>query len=269
MLDLRHTFELLSWVREVSSGSVESAGWLGSSWTAMGLMAIGLILAMWGARVLRVGFVFVFMAIGATAGKSFADSIQVDLLIGLVVGAGVAGAIGYALYRWCLGMTVATVAALIVAATFSAPALLKERQAFDDFRLGVGTGEYHMSGTPLYSWTAVRGYFWEQPQGRDVVYRALGPVALTAMTAFVLSILAPRFASILATSIIGSAFLATGSGVLVAGEWPETWARVLENGGWAAAAVVGTCLFAVTYQATHPARPALKAPLAPVAAPTA
>jgi len=181
MLDLRKTLELLGWARELYAGSTGTApAWLDSFWAAATAVVIGFILAFWGGRVLRVGFVFAFMAVGAILGKEFASSVQVDLLIGLVVGAGVAGAIGYVVYRWCLGMTVALVASLIVAATFSAPALLNERQAFEDFRLGVGTGEYLTTGTTLYSWATVRDYFWEQPHGREVTVKVLGPVALTS-----------------------------------------------------------------------------------------
>lgn len=270
MVDLKNSLEMLNWARELFASSPElpTTG-LDPFWMAAIAVVIGFILAFWGGRVLRVGFVFAFMAAGAVAGKQFASSIQIDLLIGLVIGAGFAGAIGYAIYRWCLGVTVGVVAALIVAATFSAPALLNERQAFDDFRLGVGTGQYTTAGTPLYSWTAVRSYFWEQERGRQVVYRSLGPVALTAMLGFVASILAPRFASMLATSVLGTICLAGGAAVLIGTKWPDTWASIQAHTGWALGAVVFFWLFSLMYQSTHPARPTLQASVAPAPVPTA
>lgn len=271
MVDLKSSLEMLNWARELSAGSPElPTAWLDPFWTAAIAVVIGFILAFWGGRVLRVGFVFAFMAAGAVAGKHFASSIQIDLLIGLVCGAGLAGAIGYVVYRWCLGVTVAVVAGLIVAATFSAPALLNERQAFDDFRLGVGTGQYSTVGTPLYSWTAVRSYFWEQPRGRDVVYRSLGPVVLTALVGFVASILAPRFASMLATSVLGTMCLAGGSAALIGMKWPDSWTSMQAHRGWVLGATLCLWLFSLMYQSTHPARPVLQTPVAPAApAPTA
>lgn len=268
MVDLQNTFELLKWVRELSADWTGSPpAWLSPTRTAVAAVAAGFILALWGGRVLRVGFVFLFMAAGAVFGKQFAGSIQIDLLIGLVVGGGLAGLVGYVVYRWCLGLTVAAVAAFVVAATFSAPSLLNERQAFDDFRLGVGSGAYTTSHTPLYSWTAVRDYFWERPDGRQVVYKSLGPVALTAMLGFVLSVLAPRFAAILATSLVGSTLLAAGVGSLIAMRWPQTWAGIQTHDRWLLGVVVFFWLFALMYQNSHPARPAARATAAPVPAP--
>lgn len=268
MVDLRNTFELLKWVRELSADSTGSLPeWLSPTRAALAAVGAGFVLALWGGRVLRVGFVFLFMAVGAVFGKQFAGSVQVDLLIGLVVGAGLAGLIGYVVYRWCLGLTVAVVAAFLVAATFSAPALLNERQAFDDFRLGVGSGTYTTSHTPLYSWTAVRGYFWERPDGRDVTIKSLGPVALAGLVGFVLSVLAPRSAAILATSLVGSALLAAGAGSLIAVRWPQAWAGIQAHERWSLGVVVFFWLFALMYQRSHRGRPTARTPVAPVPAP--
>lgn len=270
MIDFDKTFELLNWARELfADPAAARPAWFDPFWAAAVALVMGFILALWGGRVLRVVFVFVFLAVGAVMGKRLAGSIQVDLLIGLVIGAGLAGAIGYWVYRWCLGLTLATVAALIVALTFSAPRLLSERETFEDFRLGVGSGQYTTSATPLYSWTAVRSYFWEQPQGRDVVFRSLGPVALTGLLGFVVSILAPGFAARLATAVLGTAFLAGGAAALIVMKWPDVWARIQAHQGWAVGVLLFFLLFSFLYQTTHPARPAAQIPAPAAAAPVA
>jgi hypothetical protein len=270
MVDLQNTFELLKWAGGLlaDSATVRPA-WFDPFWAAVVAVVIGFILALWGGRVLRVIFVLLFMAAGAVMGKRFADSMQLELLIGLVIGGGLAGAIGYWVYRWCLGLTLGAVVALIVAVTFSAPTLLNERQTFDDFRLGVGTGQYTMPATPLYSWTAVRSYFWEQPRGRNVVMKSLIPVGLAAAFGFALSVLAPRFGARLATAVLGSILLAGGAAALIASKRPETWARIQAHEGWAVGVVLFFWLFSLLYQTTHPARPAVPSPVPPAPAPAA
>jgi hypothetical protein len=270
MIEFGNTFELLSWAWQLVPAITEAPPVLQDPfWGAAAAAVTGLVLVLWGARVLRAGFVFAFMITGAMLGKQFAGSMQIDLLIGLVIGAGLAGLIGYAVYRWCLGVTVAAVIALLAMATVSAPAMLDERQAFEDFRLGVGTGQYLPSVPSAYTWTDVRGYFWDQPHGREVVVKSLGPVAVVAMLGFIWSVLAPRLAAILATSILGSALLAVGAGVLIAGKWPETWSRVQDNSAWAIGTVVCIWLFSMMYQLTHPARGPAAAPVVSAPAPTA
>lgn len=270
MLDFSNTLELLNWGWQLVPAVTEGPTILQEpSRMAAGAVGVGCVLALWGGRILRAAFVLVFMAAGALWGKQLASSIQVDLLIGLVIGAGLAGLIGYVIYRWCLGVTVAAVIALLAAATFSAPALLEERQAFDDFRLGVGTGQYSAGVPPVYTWADVREYFWDQPRGREVVVKSLGPVAVVAAIGFIWSVLAPRLAAILATSILGSVLLAGGAGVLISSKWPETWLRIQANGNWAIGAVVCLWLFSMMYQLTHPARTAVVACDAPAPAPTA
>jgi len=270
MAGFHNTVELLKWGRSllVESGRFPDLAWLDPFWAALAAIVAGFILALWGSRILRVVFVLTFMAVGAAFGKRIAGSIQIDLLIGLVVGAGLSGLVGYALYRWWLGLTVGALAALIMAATFSAPKLLDERPAFEDFQLAVGSGQYDTAITPLYSWESVRKYFWDRPDGRKIVYRTLGPVAVIALLGMVLGILAPRLAAILGTSTLGTLLLAAGTAGLLAVRWPDSWARLQAHEAWALGGVAFVWLFSILYQATHPARPVVQASTAPVPAAT-
>jgi hypothetical protein len=265
MFDLRNTLELVNWARDLISQS--GVQLLDPFWTAVACIGAGFVLAFWGGRVLRAAFVFAAMTAGAVAGKRFAATAQVDLLIGLVLGAGVAALVGYLLYRWWLGLTMAIVTGLVVAATFSAPRLLNERQAFDDFRLGVGSGQYDTRQTPLYSMTDVRDYFWQQR--REFVYRTLGPVAVAALLGLAVGIIAPRLAAILGTSVMGVVVLAGGAGALAAMKFPDWWNKAQAHETWLVGAIVCVWLFAVMYQVTHPVRPAMAAPVLPAPAPGA
>ncbi|MBI4579072.1 MAG: hypothetical protein HY718_05175 [Planctomycetes bacterium] len=266
MVELKTTVELVNWARQVIGDCVQlpDSPWLDPLWIASAAVGVGLVLALWGGRVLRPAVVVGFMVAGAAAGKRVAGSLQVDLLLGLVIGAGVAGLIGYLFYRWWLGLTIGTVVALLAAATFSAPRILDERQAFEDYRLGVGTGRYDTSRVPLYSMTDMRDYFWQQR--RDLVYRTLGPPVLTGLLGLVVAILVPRLASMVGTSILGVLALAGGAGALIASRWPDGWSHIQAHPAWATAVVGVFLLFSLLYQATHPGRPAVRAPVMPTPA---
>ena len=269
MLELRHTLELVNWGRQVIGNATQLAAvpWLDTVWTAVAAVVVGVVVALWGGRMLRAGVILAFMAAGAVAGKRFASSMQIDLLIGLVIGAGIAGLIGYIFYRWWLGLTIGTLAAMLVALTFSAPQLLDERQPFEDFRLGVGSGRYDTSHDMLYSMTDVRNYFWDQR--RAFVLKTIGPVMVIGMIAFVAAVLAPRLASVLGTSVLGVLLLAGGAGVLTASKWPESWRAVQAHQTWALGGVGAFWLISLFYQLNHPSRPVAQVPAAPVLAPTA
>lgn len=269
MVDLQKTVELIGWLWQVAGSSVAlpRSAWVQPFWAGLIAVVAGLVFALWGARLLRTLVVLLFMTAGAVAGKQFATSLQVDMLIGLVVGAGIAGLVGYLFYRWWLGLTIGTVAALLLAATFSAPRLLAERPGFEDFRLGVGSGQYITGGTPQYEWQDFRTYFWEQR--REVLVKSLGPVALAGLLGLIVSLIAPRVASIVGTSVLGVGLLAAGSAALMATKWPATWSNMQTHASWLLGALACFWLFAVLYQASRVRRPVVQQAAVPMPAPTA
>jgi len=67
--------------------------------TAVASLLAGLALVLWGGRLLRGLYVLAFMGIGAAIGIKIARIAEVDDLIGLVLGAGLAGVAGHVLYH--------------------------------------------------------------------------------------------------------------------------------------------------------------------------
>jgi hypothetical protein len=269
MVELDKTFELLSWAQKALADNVQipSSSWLNPLWGSLVAIGVGAVLALWGSRVLRTGVVLAFMIVGAAFGKQLAGSLQVDLLVGLVIGAGVAGLVGYLCYRWCVAFTVGLAAMLFVVATFSAPRLLSERQSFEDFRRGVGTGRYDTGGTAEYRLEDFREYFWKQKP--EVLYRCVWPAALMGLLGIAVGFVAPRLASIVGTSIVGVTLFCVGAGVLAATRWPAAWSGAQAHGRWLVGAVCCLWLFSLAYQATHPARPVMQVPVPPAPAPSA
>lgn len=272
MLDLQAARDLWATVQGVVHYHVDWTNWPDSMWVAGGAAVIGLILAFWGGRVLRTLFVLTFMAAGAAAGKKAADAMQVDLLIGLVLGAGFIGLIGYLFYRWWVGLTMGLVAALLILVLFGSPQLEPVIQSFQDARTGAGTGRYDTSlleSPPEESLTTylrdLWAYCWTQQRG--VVYRTLGPAALAGLLGLAVGVILTRFATILATSVLGVAALAAGGGYLVWSKWPSLWGRVEASPVWSMGLLAGFLLLALLYQASHSGRRvAATEPAAPAAA---
>ncbi len=268
MLDFQAVRDLWAAVQGVVHHHVDWTSWPQPMWLAGGAAVIGLILAFWGSRVLRTLFVLAFMAAGAAAGKRAADAMQVDLLIGLVLGAGFAGLIGYLFYRWWVGLTMGVVAALLVLVLFGSSQLEPVIQSFQDARTGAGTGRYDTSllesppeeSLPGYLrdlWT----YCWTQQRG--VVYRTVGPAALAGLLGLAVGVILPRLATILATSVLGVTAAAAGGGYLAWLRWPNLWGRVEARPTWSLGLLAGFLLLALLYQASHSGR--RSAPAAPVA----
>lgn len=261
MLDWQSTVELTNTVRELARNHLEGmgTGWLNPSYVAAGAVVAGVILALWGSRILRLALVLACLVVGASIGRRMAQSLQVDVLIGVLVGAVICGLMAYFMYRWWVGMVTGGLVALLVLVIFAGPKLLNERQAYDDSRLGVGSGRYELpsAGMPLYSTPADYGeqfgsYLWSQR--REAVYRTLGPVAVAGVCGMIVGLLMPRLATILWTSLVGVAAAMGGGGFLMASMWPETWAKVQSNASWLVGVAVVAFGLSVMYQATHTRR---------------
>jgi len=225
--------------------------------TAAAIVAVlaGLVLAAWGARLLRLGFVLAFLAAGASLGLRVAQRIPVDALFGLVIGGGLAACLGYFFYRWWVGLTTGVLAVLAVLA-IGWPRLADEFQALRGEQLGVGTGEYRLappvaagsdtesgrSGLPQVRtqfWNNVARPFWYQRQ--TFVVRALVVGSLAWLLGMGLGLMLPRLTTIVGTSFVGVLAVAMGVGVLLRLHRPALWAAVAANGQWYLAAA-GLCL---------------------------
>ncbi len=199
-------------------------------WSALAI-PMGLLSALWGARLLRVVYVLAFMVIGAAVGFRVAEAHQIDRLIGFILGAGFAGLIGYLLFRLWLGATAGACAVLLMAVV-TAPHLSAVIQDFDNHRLGVSTGEYTLAqpagSAPNGSYaesrqylTEMKDYLWKNRP--ELVYKGGFLVALVWLLGLTLGAVLPRLTMVIATSLIGVASLAIGAGYLLAMRWPDAW----------------------------------------------
>jgi hypothetical protein len=238
-------------------------------WSGVTVFA-GVVLAFWGARLLRSLYVLVFMVAGAAVGLRLAGVGQFDRLIGLILGAGAAAMIAYLLFRWWVALTTGLIAVLVLVAA-GAPRLNAEFTAFNDFRQGVGSGDWSISLRPhedlaLESWPQFQQYaaeFWRYllDQRRAAFVKTTVGLGIVWLLGTAAGLLLPRLITVLGTSIVGVTLFAGGAAVLLSSRWPSAWGGVLENRNWFLAGLAVLFLAAISFQARH------RRPAAPVAVP--
>jgi len=231
MIGLKSIIDLLTtWAQDVQSQVSLPEWWPGSTTLAVGTIVVGLVMALWGSRLLRLFYVLAFIAVGAVAGVTIARSTRVDPLIGLVLGAGVAGLVGHLLFRWWVGVTAACCAALLVltvAAVRNLPDVEASVKEFHEQR-----GQAIASSLPAEAVTGLAGdaesrstvralvaaarsyvseavsYFLEKRS--DVVYRVAVVAVLAWFTGLGMGLTLPRFTTIVGTSCIGVLLISAG-----------------------------------------------------------
>jgi hypothetical protein len=276
---------LVGWTANVKLQVTLPSWWPSAVTLAIGAILIGVILALWGGRLLRLVYVLGFIVLGGAVGVHVARAAGIDLLIGLVLGAGIAGLAGHLLYRWWVGMSVACCAALLVMGVAAVRNLPDVQASFQQFQEQRGTAASSprpleaatASGKPADSSevlsqaalvlrayvTEASQYFWQAH--RDVVYRVGVVVGLAWITGLGMGLTLPRFTTILGTSCIGLIMILVGSGVLAAQYWPAALEAAESRDQWVLVGAGVLLLISLVMQARH-RRPLLPPPAPPAPA---
>jgi hypothetical protein len=250
---------------EVLRESLPEDLWPSPTSTAFGAAAgivIGLVLALWGAKLLRFLFVAAFIFAGAYGGIRLARSFAIDDLFGLVVGAAIVGLLGHFLFRWWVGITTGLCAMIIAAAVLGPrilPQLPEDLNAFWDEQQGVGTGSYsdvlQRRDDPdaataqkdlLKVLDDLRVFIWARhPQEARKLSLML---ALAWFVGAVLGAIAPRTTTICITSFLGIGIFAVNIAYLLATRWPGAWASVSARSGWCLGALGLALVISLAWQ---------------------
>ncbi len=301
MIDMSAMLDRLAdWARFAESyWSVGPA--LDSFWTAVLALVVGLILSLWGARLLKAAYVIGFMVAGATVGMGVARTYEVDPLIGFVIGAGVLGLVGHLLYRWWIGLTAALAAAAIVVAV-SAPWAPREAEAFADALLQQAGGRQLFapesqptSGSPAVvvapgdldgrtiDWLTVAAGL-KPPEGQarpeplavlaawvkalwaavpDELRQAGLLAGVAGLLGLALGVVLPRFTTIVGTSAIGVLAMAGSVAYFLSEKMPGAWQSVQAQPVWFWACVGLILVVSLAFQARRGKLRQI-APVAPV-----
>jgi hypothetical protein len=231
---------------------------------AIGVVAVGILLAFWGARLLRTIYILGFMVMGAAVGFRLGSYWHIDTLVGLTFGAGLAGLAAYILFRWWVGVTAGTVAALVVLA-LAWPKLVPLNDSYQGFGRGepgsaylVGNGDEqrsvveYVAGLSVYVWT----------QHRDFAWRFVFAASMAWLLGVVLGLVLPKFTTIMGTSLLGVLLVSVGAAVVLCRNWPEIWTAIIAHPDWYLVGM-GALLIVSTWRQTRAGRTPAAAPAAP------
>ncbi len=244
MTGLKDIMELLAgWAAQSGVNLSPPNGWPSPPTLIAVLLVLGVILALWGSRLLRLFYVLTFTGVGGALGVKVARMANVDALIGLVIGAGIIGLIGHLLFRWWVGVTAACCAALLLltwAASRNSEALIAALQEYHEQQQVVvvaapppaespGNPDSPAGPTSVVAqatW-ALRTYVVDAfSYFRQTRHNAVTKVVIVAVLAWFtglgIGLTLPRFTTILGTACVGVALIGLGLGVLLTTYSPAT-----------------------------------------------
>lgn len=286
MTGLKDIMDLLAGWAAQSGVNLSLPNWWPSPPTLIAiLLVLGVILALWGSRLLRLFYVLTFIVVGGALGVKVARMANVDPLIGLVIGAGIIGLIGHLLYRWWVGMTAACCAALLLltwAASRNSEALIAALQEYHEQQQVIvaapppaqppGNPDSPAGPTSVVTqatW-ALRTYVLDAfSYFRQTRHNAVTKVVIVAVLAWFtglgMGLALPRFTTILGTACVGVALIGLGLGVLLTTYSPATLDSMAGREKYVAVGSGVLILISLLVQARH-RRPAPQATAPPVPA---
>ncbi len=199
----------------------------------VGMATTGLVLSLWGARLIRPLLTLAFLCAGAWVGTLLAHRVGVSPIAGVIVAAVVCCVIGYTLYRLWVG---AVVAAVLMVVTLSIYAHSRVLPHWIEFSRTSGTAgrstvdEFAIPPPEQQQQTnqgdarALVGEFVEYLEAReptarrDIIVIAIGAAAAGVL----LGIVAGRLATVLWSSLVGVCLMAGGVMILLA-HWRPEW----------------------------------------------
>jgi len=259
MIDIVEIVDLLtkgaSLVREhVPTQYLPAPGWL-----TAGLIVTGLVLALWGARLMRAVFVLTMVVAGAWIGIRLAETWQEDQLIGLVLGAGLTGLVGHLMYRWWVAVSAGLCAALLVMMVGGQRVWLTEIEAFVAQRQPLVAQDYNnaLAAASLTEATPsaqphlkeIGAHFWENR--RNLVIRSGLLCGLAFVLGFGMGLAVPKLTIVVGTSLIGVIAVIMGVGIWVTVYQPEWWAFVDTHLLWFVMATGLILLMSIMTQVAH------------------
>ena len=233
------------------------------TWAAVILVAVGVILAVFGARLLRTAYVTAFLAAGGAVGVRIAQHHQVDMLIGLVLGALLAGLIGHLMFRWWVAVTAGACAVLILAATAGPKYLPSEMQAFKAYRVQAAQSAAELPEAAP-SLDELSAFYWGHRH--DVAVKALVVAGLAFLCGLGFGLVLPRLTVVVGTSLIGVLAILLGGGALVTmyrGDW---WDVATTHPPWFLGAVAVLLVVSLVMQTSRGPVPASSSGPAPTPA---
>jgi hypothetical protein len=202
-----------------------------------GALLVGVVIAVWGAKLLRPIFALTFVASGAWYGGEVAKQFGISETVGIVIGAIVMGVLGYVLYRlWVAGMS-AVLVGLIAISIYASYKVIPHWSAYyqpeevTEFEVGSADNPQPVGWESLL--VSLRD-FWEylKQEEADVSRNVTLVLGVAALVGFFLGLFAERAVTIVWTSALGVVVATAGIVTLCMHARPEWRSRLWEHPQW-------------------------------------
>lgn len=194
--------------------------WAPDARIAAGLLfGAGLLLAFWGAKLVRVAVVLAFVGLGVWGGLHAAEAAGITPLAGMLAGGGVGGAVGFFLFRLWVGVLSAVALSLIALGAVSYRQVLPHVSAYDATVAVVGSHEQGQFVLPSPEEQQSRlnadagqylGGLWSYVGKREPTLprNVLAVLAAATFAGVTIGLLLPGFMAVLGTAAAGTLLVA-------------------------------------------------------------
>lgn len=233
---------------------------------AGGIIGLGVLVSVLGAKLARPALAVLFLGIGTSLAGQFGDRLPLPYPVMLVIGAGVGGAVGYALYRLWVGLAMGVLLACVAGMVLGHGHILS---AIEELHQTAAAGLDEQSAefvlqspaAQAESWRASPGEMaaelWHNIQAQSPVSASRIPVAATlaGIAGLLFGLFAARVAVILGSAALGTALLCFGTATLAQQFRPDVLDQLLGREGALLVSILGVLAASSLLQAHLTRRP--------------
>ncbi len=221
----------------------------------------GLILSLWGARMVRGLFILAFVGGGIWAGYAAGMRMQINPYIGAAAGAALLGVVGVLMFRLWIGVAWAALLTMVALTMLGSRQVLPHWGPFQEANLTLITGTAALD--PYQPPTPEQQAEFNDPQLGTVLSRfgeyltqqqptlrrnALLLTGIAAVAGLLMGLIAANLTAIVATSVVGVGLMGTGATYFLQRLSPETLQTLINKPAASAAGLVVLLLLTMGVQ---------------------
>ncbi len=233
---------------------------------AGGIIGLGVLVSVLGAKLARPALALLFLGIGTSLAGQFGDRLPLPYPIMLAIGAGVGGAVGYALYRLWVGLAMGVLLACVAGMVLGHGHILSAIEELHQTAvagLDEQSTEFVLQSPAAQAeyWRASPGEMaaelWHNIQAQSPVSASRIPVAATlaGIAGLLFGLFAARVAVILGTAALGTALLCFGTATLAQQFRPDVLDQLLGREGALLVSILGVLAASAVLQVHLTRRP--------------
>ena len=234
---------------------------------AGGIIGLGVLISVLGAKLARPALALLFLCLGTSLAGQFSDRLALPYPVLLAIGAGVGGAVGYALYRLWVGLAtgvlLACVAGMVLGHGHILSAIHEGLNQTAVSGLSVQVSDFVLESPQAqaaHGQASPREFaaeLWNNIRAQSPVTAGRIPVAATlaGLAGLLFGLFAVRVAVILGTATLGTACLCFGTATLAQQFRPDVLDQLLGREGMVILIVLGILAASSLLQAHLTRRP--------------